>query len=339
MLTPRNILEALIDRFIPIIRKAFLAAIQDVADNAILNAMITAIEAGDVEAAFRAVGFSEAALRPLTREIETAFEQGGVLTGRSFPNVLNTPTGKAVFRFDVRNSRAEAWLRDHTLELTGKITDDARISVQNTLVAGMQAGDNPRRVALDIVGRVGQDGKRQGGIIGLAPNQEQWVRSARNKLENLDSAYFQMELRDKRFDNTVIKAIRDGKPLSRDTIDKLISRYKSNALKWRGDNIARTEAIASLNRSEYEATMQAVDTGAVDRSAVRKIWDDTGDNRTRFTHRKMRGQSVGLDEPFVSPSGAKMMHPGDTSLKAPMSEIAQCRCRARYDIDWLAGLD
>ena len=47
------------------------------------------------------------------------------------------------------------------------------------------------------------------------------------------------------------------------TIDKLITRYKSSLLKLRGDTIARTETIQSLNRSQHEALMQAADMGAV----------------------------------------------------------------------------
>jgi hypothetical protein len=53
----------------------------------------------------------------------------------------------------------------------------------------------------------------------------------------------------------------------------------------------------------------------------------------------MEGQAVGLDEPFISPTGAKMMHPGDTSLGAGGDEVIMCRCRARLKVDWLTDLD
>jgi len=241
----------------------------------------------------------------------------------------------------VRNSRAEAYLRDQSSMLISSITQSARINVQSALTVGMEKGMNPRNVALDLVGRIDPaSGKRTGGSIGLSASQEGWARSARTKLETLDEKYFTMELRDKRFDGTVAKAIAAGKPLPRDTIDKLISRYRDNALRWRGENIARTEAMQALNHSEYEATKQAVDMGAVKNENVKREWDDAGDGRVRPSHRALNGQRVGLDEPFVSPvSKARMLHPGDTSLGAPVSEVAMCRCRVRSVIDWLGELD
>ncbi len=339
-MTPRQQLDGLIDLFVPQIRAAFLAAVQDVVDNVILKQVIDAIQSGDVEAAFRALGFSDAAMRPLTAAIEHAFEQGGIMMGRTFPKFLNTPGARVVFRFDIRNSRAEAWLRDHSSSLVTHIADETRLNVRNVLTVGMQDGRNPRNVALDIIGRIDPaTGKRAGGIVGLSNNQEFWVRSARRKLVDLDNGYFKLELRDKRFDPTVARAIRDDKPLDADTLDKLVMRYKDNALKHRGDMIARTEAIHSLNRSEWEATKQAVEMGAVKESAVQREWDDVGDTRVRWSHKRMNKQTVGLDEPFVSPSGAKMMHPGDTSLGAPGAEVIACRCRVRSKIDWLADID
>lgn len=340
MPTPRQILDALIDQFAPEIRAAFEAAIADIVDNVTLNDVIKAIEDGDIERAFQTLGYSPAAMRPISAAIESAFERGGVATGDTFPKRLNTPNGKAVFRFDVRNSRAEAWLRDKSSTLISRIGDETRANVRTIVTRGMQAGTNPRNVALDIIGRIDRaTGKRVGGIVGLTPNQEFWVASARNKLEHLDAGYFKLSLRDKRFDSTVQAAINDGKPLPSDTIDKLITRYKDNALKYRGETIARTEAMQSLNASEYEAIRQAIDMGAINQSNVQRIWDSAGDKRVRDTHRHLDGQSVGFDEPFVSESGARLLYPGDTSLGADAAEIINCRCRARLKVDWLADLN
>ncbi len=83
-----------------------------------------------------------------------------------------------------------------------------------TLERGQLEGNNPRVTALDIVGRIDPvTKKRVGGVIGLTNNQEQWVANGRRYLEQLDSKYFNLELRDKRFDGTVKKAIEAGKPL------------------------------------------------------------------------------------------------------------------------------
>jgi hypothetical protein len=309
---------------------------QDITDNAQIKRLIAAIEAGDFEEAFRAIGYSDAAMRPLVAAVEDAFEQGGVMTGSTFPRLLNTSNGRAVFRFDVRNSRAEAYLRDRSSTMVSEISDNVRNVVRTHMQQGMTDGRNPRNVALDIVGRVGAGGHRVGGVVGLTSQQEQWVRRTRSALVDLSPDYLNRKLRDKRFDGLVKRAIKEGKPLSSETVERLVLRYKDNALKYRGDTIARTEAIQALNASEYEAMKQAVDMGAVRNTNVKRIWDSAGDRRVRTSHAIMDGQKVGLDEPFLAPSGAKLMYPGDRSLEAPAEEIIQCRCRVRSAINWLA---
>jgi hypothetical protein len=135
----------------------------------------------------------------------------------------------------------------------------------------------------------------------------------------------------------VLRAIDDGRPLPTETVEKLIIAYKNNALRYRGESIARTEALQSLNRAENEAYLQAVDLGAVNRASARRVWDSAGDSRVRWSHSKMEAQEVGLDEPFRSPKGALMMHPGDTSLGAPADEVVMCRCRVRMRVDFLSS--
>lgn len=45
---------------------------------------------------------------------------------------------------------------------------------------------------------------------------------------------------------------------------------------------------------------------------------------SRDTHMQMDGQTVPIDQPFVSPSGAVLMYPGDFS--APPEEVINCQC-------------
>lgn len=48
--------------------------------------------------------------------------------------------------------------------------------------------------------------------------------------------------------------------------------------------------------------------------------------KSKANHRAMDGVTVPIDQPFVMPSGARLMFPGDRSLGAPVSELANCRC-------------
>lgn len=247
-----------------------------------------------------------------------------------------------VIRFDARNPRAERWLRAASSNLVTEIIDDQRAGIRQALTQGMEAGSNPRTVALDIVGRVNlKTGKSEGGLVGLTSGQMRWVENARAELADPEimGQYFQRKRRDKRYDSTVAKALREGKPLSRGDIARITGRYADRLLKLRGDTIGRTEAMASLHAAQVEAMRQLVDTGKVRAEQVRKVWHATKDKRTRDGHRALDGESIGLNERFTSPeTGALMEHPGDTLHGAHGEDVINCRCYMAVRVDYLGNL-
>lgn len=337
----RRTIDQLYALTIPEVQTVFLKVMQDTVDRAILQEMVKAIEVGDVDALFAASGFTPAVLAPILDRIEEAYRDGAELTVEGWPSRIRTPSGIVQPIFNMRSPRIEQELQDKSSELITRISDEMRENVRQVLTEGMARGENPRRVALDIVGRLdSKTKKRVGGVIGLTENQTRWALSARRYLENLDSKYFSLSLRDKRFDKTVQKAINSNKPLDEETVSKLVTAYKSNALRYRGETVARTEAIQAINRGEDAAIRQAIDEGLVQRKNVKKWWDDTGDLRTRTTHSVLaqkysRKKAIDIDQPFISPSGSRMMYPGDTSLDADPAEVINCRCKVQYEIDFI----
>lgn len=331
--------NSLFDFFGKKMSEAFKAVVEDITTNVSIQAFTDAIRNGDPIGALRTLGLSPAAMRPLTAEIERAFETGGNVVASGFPNPMHTPQGRTVFRFDVRDSRAEAWLREQSGRLITNISDDIAINVRDLLNTGQRDGRNPRDVALDLVGRVDRaTGRRVGGVIGLTPGGAAAVQRARTELETLDPNYFNRLRRDKRFDGIVRRAIASGVPLTPDQITKITGRYADSLLQLRGETIARTEMLAALNRSEWEAVKQAAAIGGINESATQRVWDNSGDGRVRPDHRRMEGQTVGIDEPFVFPDGTKAMYPGDTALGASARETIMCRCRAKLKADWFQGV-
>lgn len=324
----------LIDQFTPELKAAFLEAIQDIKDNARLGQIEAAIRAGSMQSAIDAVGIDKAAFRPLSAAMERAFETGGVYTASGFTR----QAGQAAFRFDVRNSRAEAWLRDQSSTLVQGIQDEQLELVRSVLNKGMNTGVNPRNLAADIVGNVGPNG-REGGILGLNSKQVEYRDNAIKELRDVHNGdagnYFNRELRDKRFDSTVRKAMDTGTPLTPDQVSKLGTRYEDGLLKWRGETIARDQSITALNQAQNEAANQLIESGGADPQDVMREWDAAGDARTRESHKEMDGQQRRVNEPFKAPSGALMMYPGDTSLHAPASETINCRCIVKLKVDYI----
>lgn len=64
-------------------------------------------------------------------------------------------------------------------------------------------------------------------------------------------------------------------------------------------------------------------------SVLKKSWLTLRDKKVRDTHRAAEGQTRPVNEAF-NVGSSRMMYPGDTSLGAPVREIAHCRCSAMY---------
>jgi hypothetical protein len=332
-----NRFDQLIEAWWEKLKAAFMGSVRSIIDFAQIGRIAERLEKGDVEGAVRAVGLDPVQFREFDKAIAEAFEDGGKFSTKRIP-AIRQPDGHVLkVQFDVRNPRAEQWLKDHSSKLISQIVDDQRTMVRQALRAGMELGRNPRDVALDLVGRVGPGGLRSGGLIGLTNSQEQWVRNYEAELRSATpTAALGRTLRDKRFDGSVLKAAKAGKPLSNEAIGKMVTAYRNRALRYRAETIARTEALTSLHESQEEAFRQATAKGGVNTAAITRTWHTAGDKRVRDTHRGMNHQTVGQNQDFISTSGARLRYPGDPL--APAAEIINCRCWVENQIDFMRGL-
>lgn len=327
----------LIETWAPRLQKAFLDAIALIRDRAQIGVIATMLERGDVDGAVRAVGLDPVAFRDFDRALADTFDAGGNAAMGRVPAVREPSGHRLNILFDARNPVAESWLRDHSSTLIADIVADQRVAVRQALTAGMAAGQNPRDVALDVVGRINATtGKREGGVVGLTASQEAWARNYADELARGDPAALTRALRDKRFDRAVQKAVKDGVPIPADLRAKMVLAYRNRALRYRGEAIGRTEAMTSLHQAQDESFRQAIEAGQVRRQDVRKVWRSAGDARVRDTHRHLNGQSVGMTETFRSTSGARLRYPGDP--QAPAGEVINCRCACEYRVDFLANV-
>jgi hypothetical protein len=329
-------LERLASTWEPKLRDAFLAAIRGIIDRANLAVITRFLENGDFDGAFRALNIDPADFSQSALIHQQAFNSGGAAAADTIPPIPQ-PAGHSVrVLFNVRNPSAEAWVSQRSSKLIADIVDDQRAMVRQFLKRGLADGTNPRTVALDLVGRTSAASRaRTGGIVGLHSTQEQWLASYANDLGSTDPvalrSLLDRGLRDKRFDAAVLKAIREGRGLHADMQVKMRAAYVNKALKWRADNIARTETLRALGAAQVEAYQQAIDKGHLDKSLIRRFWQTAGDERVRPTHRLIPGMNKdgrGWDEPFQTPDGPSMHAPHDTD--------PQCRCKEVVRIDFLA---
>lgn len=327
-------LTALLTQLEPKLAAAFYESIEDIRSNASLRQIVEALERHDYEEAIRSLYIDDGAFNPLDRAISDAFNDGGNYAAST---ISGPGGGRVVFRFNVRSPRAERWLSAHSSGLITGITNDMRTAARQHLVAGMEAGLNPRATALSLVGRIDRaTGRRVGGVLGLTSSQERFVSNARAELLSGDPArlrnYLTRERRDRRFDRQVMAAIREERSLDAATVERMMGRYSDRLLQLRGETVARTESMAALNQSNVEAYQQAIDTGTVRQQDVRKVWVSTHDGRTRDSHRAIDRESVGINDRFSN----GLMYPGDPN--GPASEIVNCRCTMLVRVDHLANL-
>ena len=88
---------------------------------------------------------------------------------------------------------------------------------------------------------------------------------------------------------------------------------------------ARTALTNAQNAGRQDTYTAAVKMGI----NVKKRWVSAKDNRVRHSHGALDGQTVPIDQPFISPLGSRMMPPGDLSLGALGKVIYNCRCAMR----------
>lgn len=331
-----NRFDQLIDAWDPRLKAAFLKSIEEIRNGAQIEQIARMIEQGDVDGAIRAVGLDPVQFRTFDRTFSQAYEAGGNATQNLIPVIRDTQGLRVVFQFNIRNPRAEDYLRRHAANFVRDIYDDQRQMIRNHLEAGMSRGLNPRTVALDLVGRVNIRGVRSGGVIGLTDSQASWVRNYANELENDLPASLTRNLRDQRFDRAVLRAIDSGEGLSAELRQKMVTAYENRALRYRAETIARTEAMRALHQSQDDSIAQAVESGSVANDQVAFAWRTAHDNRVRDSHQSMDGQQVQRGESFVSGNGNSLMFPGDP--EAPIEETANCRCWREPVIDFLAGI-
>lgn len=317
-----------LDRLAPTIRNEYLEWVGERVGIAKISQVEAFVRTGNVEGILTSLDITTASLGELTEAIRSTYKDGGKFEAPA-----------AQVSFDMRNPAAESWLRNTSSELVTNIVASQRNAIRATLEEGMIAGNNPRTTALDIVGRVNPTtGRRKGGIVGLTEPQARYVANARTELSSpsLMRSYLTRKARDHRFDAMVNRAIQTGRPLTPRQIQQIAGRYSDKLLKLRGDTIARTESIHAFNAARDQAWDQSIGEGKVDKQFVTGKWSSTMDGGTRHSHVGLNGQMRPHNVPFLSPTGALMLYPGDTSMGAHSEDVINCRCFLQKEADFLA---
>lgn len=304
--------QALFDRVIkaerPMVRAAMnaIAAARD--SPGTLRQLSRLISDGRIEDAVNAA--ARAGAINVSNGSAAVYVESGVATSAHLSTVLSVDAS-----FDQVHDLAVTHIRQNRLDLVREWTDAQRGVARQSLTEGVEQGWNPIRQARDFR-----------SSTGLTAHQDRAVRNYRRLLARTsvgDSAALRRELRDRRFDRTVARAVRNREPLSEAQINRMTARYRERMILRRSQTIARTEALRSVHAGNHDAFRQAVEGGHIRANEIRRTWVTARDERVRDTHVLAGGQTVGLEEPFVVGAGM-LLYPGDPS--GPAAETVNCRC-------------
>lgn len=323
-------LARLLKKLEPEVRTAFMDAIRK-AKGAVNQAeLIRALEqfevTRDIQPVLDALRLDANTLFPLTEAVRNSYLAAGQSVGEILPIRI-----RAQFGFG-GNPGAVAAAQSIVGDLVENITREHVETTRRIVSEAVNEGIPPRVLAQQITGtRVGN--RREGGYLGLSSDLVDPIIRGRSKLlsgePKLMREYMRLELRDKREDRVIERAIAEGRALTRAEVDRIIEAHKAKALGYRGRRIARTETLNALRKGNHDGFGALADQGY----QVEKTWKVTRDGRERESHGLLGGTTLPFDQPFISPAtGALMDFPGDGSQGARGVDTVQCRCAAVYRV-------
>lgn len=291
-------LERLAGRFEPRLRVAYQSAIERVQQAANIAAAERALEQGDIDGAVAALLPPAATLeltRALTIVVATVMGDAAQDTAREIGATIRQP-----FTFVPTTTSAVSALERMQLRAIVPVAADAEAGLRTVLADGLRAGVNPRTVAREV---------RQ--FLTLTDHDARLLASFEADLTTDPRAALARQLRDKRFDGSLIKAINGdrmaGEALTEAQRSAMRAGYVRNLTRWRAETWARTTTLQAMREAQWAAWQQAIELQGLDRTQVYKVWITTLDGRERPTHHAQHGDVVPMDARYANGD----MIPGD----------------------------
>ena len=196
------------------------------------------LEQGRIEEAIEAAGRA-GAIR-IADVYAAVYTLGGQKSTQFLEDVLDVTIG-----FDRVHWRAVNHMQSERLRFIREFTDSQRDATRLAMVDGIERGLNPIEQARNFRSSVGLTAKQQQAVINY--------RRLLGRAGDGDAEALTRELRDRRFDRTVRRAVVSREPLSQAQIDRMVERYRERYIKYRAEVIGRTEALRAVHAGNDEA--------------------------------------------------------------------------------------
>lgn len=294
----------------PAIARAFLRAVDRLAERMNLRLLADLITRGDVAgvvaATFEPTAI-EYAMQPYRDALRDAVAQS-VRASKPLlpPSVARTAVDLSLSTINPRVIAAAATIEQRAVQ---GLTRTMRETVRQRGADGLAAGEATATIARDLR-----------AVLGLTPTQERAVRNFRRLLEDGDWAALERALRDRRFDGTLRRAFAGEVPLTREQRDAMVDAYRRRSIAHNASVQTRTFAADAQRAGQRAAMETAIQQGFGGDRIITKTWihlDAQDDPRPE--HEAMGGQTVDFEQPYSNGDQS----PGD-------SDPWNCHCVEVY---------
>lgn len=264
------------DRLAPRWRKAFLEVMAQLAGQVLQHAVEEALRSGNIEAVARLLP-KEVVARVITESRFAGLLRATAVAAGHAAALDLSQALEISLSFSELNPHSVAFIREATGNLITEVSEETVRAVRHIIERSFREAIAPRDAA-----------KLIRGVIGLHSRQAEAVANFRARL--LDAG------------------------VTGEVLERRVLRYAEAQLRYRALLIARTETIHAANAGQQLLWEQASREGLLDKTAVRRLWLVTPDDRldTRICEPMPHldeNQDVKLDQPFTTGGGDRVMVP------------------------------
>lgn len=245
---------------------------------------------------------------PYRAAIRAAVESGVRLTIPDLPKIVGRAAPRVSTLFNYLDPVVIDAVRSLENKALATLTDNVRgvtrAFVENGIRDGLNVNDMARGLRT---------------TIGMAPHQQRYVSNLERELRELSPKFQRRELRDKRFDKTILRHIEQGKPIPEEKIRQIADAYRRKFTAHNTEVVTRQTAIDSYREGQRLSWHSAVENGFVDGDTLGREWVHSDIVETpRPEHVALDGTVVRWNQPY--PNGQLSAGSGDHG----------CQCADRF---------
>jgi len=190
-------------------------------------------------------------------------------------------SNKYNWNIDPKNEAIHAYIRDYVGDQIVQINKNTQDAIKNLVEDAWNKGENADILARRIKENIGLDPRRMKAL----ENYRRYVENSEN-VKRLKT----QEAKDK-------------------FVEKYVQKYEQRLLRARGDMIARTESINTVNEGSYAMYNQAANQGYIDKSKYVMEWIVTPDDRLCSNCARMYRQFAPIGGSFSNGKRCPTLHP------------------------------